>query len=1096
MPEAPLAPGLAPFALRDEPSLIERVFPAQKVGVEAQKERKSGAGQTLTALGSYWKGRKPLVLVRACILAALLPATKDAAGDLALLDALLAMDERGLLRRKPTIKPAHIVAKLPDDEPAWAPHIEPKPLAANAEADDEEDEDGDEGDEPPTTGARRWRWRKINVSHLRPAERKLERARIKAEREALKARAFDAMSFAEKVFVCKRPEEIETLGDPADPLYAGVLGEANARLGTTAETLPQLIQQLGVARFGHAPVVGDPFAGGGSIPFEAARLGCGVVASDLNPVAAMLTWGALNIIGASPETRARIAEEQRRVAREVDAEVRRLGIEHDHHGNRAKAFLYCIEVVDPQTGWRVPLLPSLLISRNRRTVARLVPDHLRKRFDILIEDGASPATMKAAELGTVVKSARMDPDVVFRLAPTPGGEEREWRIPMGRLRRDGEGQPGPDGEPGNLLRAWGLRDVAPVEPEWDAAAAPVLAGSAPGAWVGGDIFLERLFCIQWMSADDLAEGKLRPATWFAAPDAQDLAREVRLRALVEERIAEWQSAGLVPDMRIEPGEKTDEPIRTRGWTHWHHLFTPRQLLLLATMKEAIGRVADGVAACALCFDLTFMADRSARLSRWRMGFPGSNTTAPSADAVENVFYNQALNTLYVYGAKSLFMLQPDAHEAFESFPVEGEGVVFTADATRTTRQSDLWVYDPPYADAVHYHEITEFFIAWLRRNAPGAFADWTWDSLRPYAIQGSGEKFRADMAKAMSAMAAAMPANGLHVCMFTHQDAQVWADMAEIVWSAGLQVSAAWYVSTEAENAFRAEGHVQGTVLLVLRKRAGEESAWTNDLVPELKFRVEEQVNRLLALDAEALRDRGEHAFSSSDIQMAGYAAALEVLTGYTKIDGEDMTRAALRPRAQGDRRGETGIIGRMIELAVQTAAELLVPAGFDRALWERLNNASERFWLKMAEIEGARPSGTSAKLDEYQTFAKAFRCTDWRPLMEEASANHARLRGAVAFGRAVMEGHEFARGVIRPVLFAIRGLVQASATQQDPGEAGAAAIHALRDLFGPEWMRRRPDAMAIATWLGRSQQTSRPEEAEAGRVLAELIRTERVQMG
>jgi hypothetical protein len=86
---------------------------------------------------------------------------------------------------------------------------------------------------------------------------------------------------------------------------------------------------------------------------------------------------------------------------------------------------------------------------------------------------------------------------------------------------------------------------------------------------------------------------------------------------------------------------------------------------------------------------------------------------------------------------------------------------------------------------------------------------------------------------------------------------------------------------------------------------------------------------------------------------MAGYAAALEVLTGYTRIDGEDMTRAALRPRTKGD----AGIVGQMIELAVQTAAELLVPDGFDAALWRRLNNASERFWLKMAEIEGARPS-------------------------------------------------------------------------------------------------------------------------------------------
>jgi adenine-specific DNA methylase len=68
---------LEPLAWRDRPALIEVAFPAQKVSIEAQCERKAGAGQTLTALGSYWKGRKPLVLVRACIIASLLPATDD-----------------------------------------------------------------------------------------------------------------------------------------------------------------------------------------------------------------------------------------------------------------------------------------------------------------------------------------------------------------------------------------------------------------------------------------------------------------------------------------------------------------------------------------------------------------------------------------------------------------------------------------------------------------------------------------------------------------------------------------------------------------------------------------------------------------------------------------------------------------------------------------------------------------------------------------------------------------------------------------------------------------------------------------------------------
>src|SRR5215510_5905068 len=101
---------LEPKAWKDRPTLLEVAFPAQKISIEAQKERKSGAGQTLTALGSYWKGRKPLVLVRACILASLLPATDDPAADLALLEALLAMDAASLVHRRPAITPAHVVA--------------------------------------------------------------------------------------------------------------------------------------------------------------------------------------------------------------------------------------------------------------------------------------------------------------------------------------------------------------------------------------------------------------------------------------------------------------------------------------------------------------------------------------------------------------------------------------------------------------------------------------------------------------------------------------------------------------------------------------------------------------------------------------------------------------------------------------------------------------------------------------------------------------------------------------------------------------------------------------------------------------------------
>src|SRR5437016_6048190 len=83
---------IVPFSLKDAPSFIEHTFPAQRVSIEAQTERKAGAGQTLTPLGGYWKGRKPLVLVRACVLGSLLPATRNPEKDLEVFELLMAMD--------------------------------------------------------------------------------------------------------------------------------------------------------------------------------------------------------------------------------------------------------------------------------------------------------------------------------------------------------------------------------------------------------------------------------------------------------------------------------------------------------------------------------------------------------------------------------------------------------------------------------------------------------------------------------------------------------------------------------------------------------------------------------------------------------------------------------------------------------------------------------------------------------------------------------------------------------------------------------------------------------------------------------------------
>ena len=72
---------------------------------------------------------------------------------------------------------------------------------------------------------------------------------------------------------------------PADGPQTPLMGEENGAEGDTFHPLPAFREQISRAFGGRAPRVLDPFAGGGAIPLEAMRLGCEVVASDLNPVA-------------------------------------------------------------------------------------------------------------------------------------------------------------------------------------------------------------------------------------------------------------------------------------------------------------------------------------------------------------------------------------------------------------------------------------------------------------------------------------------------------------------------------------------------------------------------------------------------------------------------------------------------------------------------------------------------------------------------------------------------------------------------------------------------------------------------------------------
>lgn len=914
---------------------METQFPVSKLSKESYAERRANQSQTITGLGKWW-GRKPLVLCRAVILGLLMPASNDPQKDREVFLRLMTMDDDGMLRRKSkSISPNLIFQRLPlSDRQRYL---------------------------TPDSTEEKAKYRK-GVS--------------RAEKDALQTRVFRAMSYDERLAYCERPEQV----DGPDPESWKVI---NAHLATNASSLPDLVAELGKRRFGGVPRVGDSFCGGGSIPFEAARLGCEAYGSDLNPVAALLTWASLNIIGGSSTTFDTTTRFLQDVYDAVETQVNDMKLEQNTRGWRADAFLYCTDCTCPECRWRIPLVTTCLVGPTSGVVASLQPVTAEQRFELAICEGVD-ARERAIAAGTATLTSNSE-------IKCP---QCDRTTPMRAVRGDGLG----DGiSARNRLRRWQNCDVVP-QPE--------------------DVFGERLYCIRWTERRTKVVEKSNSESvekefterHYLSPDALDLEREERVLELLMERFDEWQKKGYIPSRRIEPGAKTDEPIRTRGWTHWHHLFTPRQLLVHGMLLRSVVE-ADVPLECKVAGVLAVgrVADWCSRLCRWGTG--------AARESIAQTFSNQALNTLFSYASKSLDLLGGSWLPISPHAQIVGKARVEAIDARNVDVMCDLWITDPPYADAINYHELSEFFLAWYDKHVTKWFPTWTMDSRRALAVQGADEAFSRSMVQCYQRLVQRMPDEGMQVVMFTHQNAAVWADLAVILWAAGLCVSAAWCIQTEREAVGTRHGnYVQGTVLLVLRKRTHDEITFLDEVHHEVESEVRRQLDSMRELD-----DQDSPNFADTDYQLAAYAAALRVLTS-KQIEDIDVERELTRVRGPG----EQSPVEALIEDAVRIACDHLVPRGIEGHLWKNLT-AVERLYLKSLEVEshGEHRSGV------YQELARGFGVEDYQSLMASTDANVARLKTASEFGRRELRGAGFPSSLARHALFAVHRTAATDATKE-----------------------------------------------------------------
>lgn len=1009
-------------------SIIEYVFPVNYVSMETYKERRSAAGQILTGLGKWW-GRKPLAYVRAVLLGILMPASNNLEKDLDIYLKLLGMGERELeLRKKESIDSVTKYLFMTEEErQKYGAKIEYK----NASDLDDFKADvtlrlGDNSFTAETLPP------KIAFEYANEEEKqkyfKVTFEKVtNSERKELEKMIFKRLPYELKIRYCYGIDRLDNLSEET-------WQEINEHLGTNAHSYPELVEQLSKRRFGKLVTVGDPFCGGGNIPFEAARLGFNVYASDLNPIAMLLTWSALNLLSLPEEKIKKLRAFQKKIYELADKQITEWGIEHNSKGHRAVAYLYCTEVVCPDCGWRISLAPSWVIGKKTKTVAVLRENPEKRGFDIEIVMGVSNEAIKEADKNATVRGSGM----IY--CP-----HCKVEIPVSVIRGDRTTE---DGKTIWGLRRWEKHEFMP-RPD--------------------DVFQERLYCISY---EDKHGNR-----YYKTPDDEDLERERKVIELLKERFDEWQKKGYIPSDMIEEGEETSRLYRERGWTYWHQLFNPRQLLLHGLLMELIDKEAKtkeekivGLLGINRC------CNWNSKLSRWNPAGAGG------LGKVEDTFYNQALNTLYVYGTRSMSFIQNSWFIDILNFKINKTLFFGLTDARNITISSTFWITDPPYADAVNYHELSEFFLAWDKKFLKEIFPDWYTDSRRSLAIKGTDETFKMSMTEALKKIADNTYENGYVAIMFTHQDTKVYADLVESLLKTGLKVLNAWSVSTETEAGGLKKGnYVQSTVTIILQKDAEttREPVIISDLTRATKQEIEKQINLMMGIE----RASGKTLFSPIDYELAGCYAALRVLTSFNlQATSEE--------------------IENFIDNMRRYASNFIIPAGFKelhydpatvKEVWDKMD-VYEKYYIRGLEFEKLNDK----KIKNYQDMAKSLGVNNYDELLGETKPNNVRVKTAKELGLTLIDTqHGFSRTDLRYVLASIYIAITKGEEVNNETEGITTGFKWLKDKLGRDYWYKKQKLEILLRYislLGKNAGMSHwAEESKIASYLAERVATDKI---
>jgi len=592
----------------------------------------------------------------------------------------------------------------------------------------------------------------------------------------------------------------------------------------------------------------DPTAGGGSIPFEAARLGLRTMGNDLNPVAALIERATIEFplhYGLA------VKSELLRLGKPFVERVRaRLAFAYPKESAddlRPDAYIWARTIRCPHCEGIVPFSPNW----------RLAPDGTGVRLNPKL--GTGPGDASRHVLFEIVKKTSE------QSAGTVSG---------------GDGTC-PFKDCGRLISG----DVIKAEAQ---------AGRM-GEQLYAVVFKRRIETIT-------KSGKRGKDKWergYRSPRPEDDVSDT-IAAVLAEKLPEWEAMDMVPTEKVPQDINDDRPIQY-GMPLWRDLFSPRQLLGHATAVEVFRQLLDeskssgnfneltqaAFAYLALCLDK--MLNYNSRMSIWmstreviantfnRHDFAFAWSHAEMAPLIVGMGYDWAIEQTAKCIGELVHLVRPDAAatEQQASLGFEAAAPAFIPPKVVLTCKSgdsldhiadasiDAVVMDPPYYDNVMYAELSDFFYVWLKRTAgyvypelflrtltdkeneavanPAKFKD------QKGAKELAGRDYQQRMAAIFSEMRRVLKPDGIMTLMFTHKATGAWDALTKGLLEAGFTITASWPINTEAEGSLhiKDKSAANSTVFLVCRPRAAKDSdniRYWEDIEPTVRQAVRQRI--------------------------------------------------------------------------------------------------------------------------------------------------------------------------------------------------------------------------------------------------------------